>query len=134
MAYWLVKTEPGTYSWLDLEKDKKTSWSGVKNATAQQNLRKMKKGDLVAVYHTGGEKAVVGIAEVTKAPFLDPEDKAGKLSTVEIKPVKQLLNPVGLAAIKTDPLFAGWDLLRIGRLSVLEVPERMWNRIVALGK
>lgn len=133
MAYWLLKTEPGTYSYLDLEKEKQTSWTGVKNATAQQNIRRMKKGDQVVIYHTGNEKACVGIAEVVKGPYLDPGDKAGKLHTVDIKPIKPLLNSVGLAAIRTDPIFAGWDLLRIGRLSVLEVPDRMWKRILALG-
>jgi predicted RNA-binding protein with PUA-like domain len=134
MAYWLVKTEPSTYSFDDLVKEKKTSWTGVKNPTAQINIRKMKKGDEVLIYHTGSEKAVVGVATIVSAPYLDPSDKSGKLSTVDIAPQKPLATPVELSAIKTDPIFKGWDLLRIGRLSVLEVPAKMWNRITTLGK
>ena len=134
MAYWLVKTEPTTYSYQDLEKEKKTSWTGVKNATAQQNIRKMKSGDQVLVYHTGGEKAVVGTAEVIKGAYLDPSDKTGKLSTVDLKPLKPLALPVDLQTIKSNPTFKGWDLIRIGRLSVVEVPAPMWKQIISLGK
>jgi predicted RNA-binding protein with PUA-like domain len=134
MAYWLVKSEPETYSYSDLEKERKTSWTGVKNATAQQNIRKMKKGDALLFYHTGKVKAVVGFAQVVKDPYLDPTDKTGKLHTVDIAPQKPLASPVELSTIKSDPTFKDWDLIRIGRLSVLSVPETMWKQVISLGK
>ncbi len=132
MAYWLLKTEPGTYSWSDLERDKKTVWEGVANATALQNIRLMKKGDLALIYHTGGERACVGIAEIVSKPYPDPKQKDEKLVVVDIKPKKALKSPVSLDTIKADKAFAGWDLLRIGRLSVVSVPQTMWKRIEAL--
>ncbi len=134
MAYWLLKTEPDTYSYEDLVKEKKTSWTGVKNPTAQKNIRAMKKGDEVFIYHTGDEKAVVGIGQVVSAPYIDPADKTGKLSTVDLTPQKPLATPVELSAIKADSTFEGWDLIRIGRLSVVEVPAKMWNRIISMSK
>ena len=132
MTYWLLKTEPGTYSWSDLQRDKKTSWDGITNPTALKHLRSMKKGDLALIYHTGGERAAVGIAEIVSAPRSDPKADDDKLVVVDIKPKKPLGEPVGLDAIKADKTFAGWDLLRIGRLSVVPVPEPMWKRILAL--
>jgi predicted RNA-binding protein with PUA-like domain len=132
MAYWLLKTEPDTYSWSDLQRDKKTVWEGVANATALQNIRLMKKGDLALIYHTGGERAAVGVAEIVSKPYPDPKQKNDKLVVVDIKPKKALKSPVSLDVIKADRTFAGWDLLRIGRLSVVSVPETMWKRIEAL--
>jgi predicted RNA-binding protein with PUA-like domain len=134
MAYWLVKSEPETYSYADLVKEKKTAWSGVKNPTAQQNIRKMKKGDELLFYHTGKVKAVVGIAQVAEDPYLDPTDKTRKLHTVDLAPQKLLASPVDLPTIKSDPTFKGWDLIRIGRLSVLPVPDAMWKKVISLGK
>ena len=132
MAYWLLKTEPGSYSWSDLVREKKTTWSGVTNATALIHLRTMKKGDLALIYHTGGERAAVGIAEIASAPYADPSQNDEKLVVVDVKPQKALAKPVGLDVIKADKTFAGWDLLRIGRLSIVPVPAAMWKRIVDL--
>lgn len=132
MAYWLLKTEPGTYSWDDLVSDQGTTWDGVSNATALKNIRSMKKGDLVLVYHTGNEKAAVGIAEIASPPRADDKSKNEKAVVVDIEPKKKLARPVTLSEIKADPAFAGWDLLRIGRLSVVPVPDAMWKRVEAL--
>ncbi len=132
MSYWILKTEPGTYSWSDLVRDKKTTWDGITNTTALKNLRTMKKGDLVLIYHTGDERAIVGIAEIASAPKPDPKQKDEKLVVVEIKPKQALPNPITLDAIKQDKTFAGWDLLRIGRLSVVPVPAGMWDRVLQL--
>lgn len=132
MAHWLLKTEPSTYSWDDLVRDKKTVWEGVSNAAALKNIRSMKQGDLAFVYHTGGERAVIGIARIDSDPYPDPKAKNEKLVVVDLKPVKKLSQPVTLDAIKIDPTFEGWDLLRIGRLSVVPVPTAMWKRVEKL--
>ena len=132
MAYWLLKTEPDCYAWADLEKEKKTTWDGVTNALALKHIRTMKKGDLALIYHTGGERQAVGIAEITSAPYADPKQDDEKLAVVDLKAKKKLANPVGLDVIKADKAFAGWDLLRISRLSIVPVPESMWKRVVTL--
>jgi predicted RNA-binding protein with PUA-like domain len=132
VAKWLLKTEPGTYSWDDLVRDKRTTWDGVANATALINIRAMKKGDLALIYHTGNVKAAVGVAEIASDPYVDPKEKTGKATVIDLKPKKPLAAPVTLAQIKSDPAFKGFDLLRIGRLSVVAVPEAMWKRIEAL--
>ena len=132
MARWLLKTEPETYSWDQLVRDKKTTWDGVANATALKHLRSMKKGDAVLIYHTGDEKAAVGVAEVASGPYPDPNGDDEKRVVVDLRPKKKLARPVTLAQIKADPAFAGWDLLRIGRLSVVPVPDTMWARLEAL--
>src|SRR5688500_9734259 len=132
MAYWLLKTEPSTYSYDDLARDKKTTWDGITNATALKNIRAMKKGDLALVYHTGDVRAVVGIAEIASAPYADPRQDHEKLVVVDLKPKKKLKQPVPLDAIKSDKAFAGWDLLRIGRLSIVPTPPPMWKRVMQL--
>jgi predicted RNA-binding protein with PUA-like domain len=132
MARWLLKTEPNTYSWEQLLRDKKTTWDGVANATALQHIRAMKKGDAALIYHTGDVKAAVGVAEIASAPYPDPNEDDPKLVVVDLKAKKKLARPVTLAEIKADPTFAGWDLLRIGRLSVVPVPDTLWARIEAL--
>ena len=129
MARWLLKTEPDCYSWDQLVKDKKAVWDGVSNALALKHIRTMKKGDLALIYHTGNEKAVIGIAQIVSAPHPDPKEQDERLAVVDLKPKKKLKQPVTLADIKADPAFAGWDLLRIGRLSVVPVPDAMWKRI-----
>ena len=134
MAYWLLKTEPGTYSWDDLVREGGTVWSGVSNPTALIHLRSMKKGDKALIYHTGGEKRAVGIAEISSAPYADPEQKNEKLVVVEIKAGRPLSRPVTLDQIKADPAFAGWDLLRISRLSVVPAPAKMWQRLGELAE
>lgn len=134
MAMWLLKTEPSTYSWDDLVRDKKTTWDGVANAAALKNIRSMSKGDQVLIYHTGDERAAIGIAQVAGAPYPDPKEDNEKLVVIDLKPGKKLARPVTLDEIKKDKTFAGWDLLRIGRLSVVPVPEKMWERILELAK
>ena len=129
MALWLFKEEPGSYSFTDLQRDKSTTWEGVTNALAQKHLRSVKKGDRVFFYHTGDEKAVVGIMQVTADPQPAANDDTGKLVAVTVKPVKALKNPVTLAAIKADPVFAQWELVRQSRLSVMPVPEALWTKI-----
>jgi predicted RNA-binding protein with PUA-like domain len=134
MAHWLFKEEPGTYSFADLERDGSTTWSGVTNALAQKHLRAIKKGDTVFFYHTGDEKAVVGVMEVTADPTSDPDDPAGKRVVVAVKPLRKLKQPVPLAAIKADKAFAEWELVRISRLSVMPVPDALWKKIEAMGE
>ncbi|HEX8911200.1 MAG TPA: EVE domain-containing protein [Humisphaera sp.] len=134
MARWLLKTEPDAYSFDDLLRDKKATWDGVTNALALKHIRAMAKGDDVVVYHTGDDKAAVGLATVTSAPYADPKAGDEKLAVVDLKPGKRLARPVTLAEIRADPAFAGWDLLRIGRLSVVPVPDAVWDRLIELSK
>jgi predicted RNA-binding protein with PUA-like domain len=134
MARWLLKTEPDCYAWDNLVKDKRTVWDGVTNALALKHIRSMQKGDLALVYHTGDERAAIGIAEIVTDPYPDPDQKDEKLVVVDLKPKSKLEHSVTLSDIKADPAFAGWDLLRIGRLSVVPVPDAMWSRIEELAK
>jgi predicted RNA-binding protein with PUA-like domain len=134
MARWLVKTEPSTYSFADLVAEKQTAWTGVKNPQAQLNLRAMKQGDRVAVYHSGTERAVVGTAVVTGGPSSDPTDPAGKRVAVDLAPVGPLAAPVTLGALREQKGFAGSPLLVQGRLSVLPLTAAQWELIEALGR
>lgn len=130
---WLVKEEPESYAFAEFVKDGKTVWSGVKNPVAQKNLRSMSPGDQVFYYHTGKEKAVVGIAKVTAAPRPDPADKTGKLFVVELAPVKPLAQPVTLAEVKAVKGFADFPLVRLPRLSVMPVTDEQWSWIEKRG-
>lgn len=132
MARWLLKTEPDCYAWDQFVKDKKTVWDGITNATALKHIRTMKKGDAALIYHTGDERAAVGIAEIVSDPYADPNEEDERLVVFDLKPKKKLEQPVTLSEIKADPAFAGWDLLRISRLSVVPVPDAMWKRIEQL--
>ena len=134
MAYWLLKTEPDSYSWDDLVRDQKTTWDGVANPTALKNIRAMKKRDLALIYHTGGERQAVGIAKVVSGAFADPSGDDDKMAVIDLKVGKKLARPVTLDEMKADKAFAGWIMLRIGRLSVVPVPEAMWKRIGGLAK
>ena len=134
MAYWLLKTEPGSFAWDDLVRDGSAVWDGVSNAVALKHLRSMAKGDLALIYHTGDERAAVGIAEVRSAPYPDPKEQDERLVVVDLKPKSKLPRPVALPEIKADPAFAGWDFLRIGRLSVVPVPDKMWERLMELSR
>jgi predicted RNA-binding protein with PUA-like domain len=134
MAYWLLKTEPECYAWTDLQRDKETRWDGVANALALKHLRAMKPGDEAIFYHTGNQKAAVGTARITSAPYADPNESDERLTVVDLKPVRALPRPVLLSEIKADPAFAGWDLLRIGRLSVVPVPPAMWEHLMRLAE
>lgn len=133
MALWLFKEEPDTYSFADLQRDGSTTWTGVANPQAQKNLRSIKKGDRVFFYHTGKEKSVVGVMEVTADPAPDPGDASGKRVAVTVKPIRKLKTPVTLAAIKADKAFAKWELVKQARLSVMPVPEELWVKIEKMG-
>ena len=131
---WLVKEEPSNYNYAALERDGRTVWSGVRNPLAQKHLKAMTQGDRVFFYHTGSEKAVVGIARVLEAPAPDPADKSGKLWAAVIGPERALPHPVTLSAIKADPFFPDFALVRMSRLSVMPVTDAQWTRIVAMAR
>ena len=126
---WLFKEEPGNYSYDDLVRDGKTTWTGVRNPLAQKHLRSVAKGDRIFFYHTGNEKSVVGVMKALAPAYPDPADTSGKLYVVDVAPVKKLPQPVTLASIKADNAFAGFALVRMSRLSVMPVNEAEWARI-----
>lgn len=132
MAYWLLKSDPDTYSFHDLKHDKKTVWDGVSNSLALRHIRSMKKGDTAFVYHSGEEKSIVGIAGIVSDPYPDPRQKDPKLAVVEIKYAEQLIRPVTLAAIKARKEFADFALVRMSRLSVMPVTPAHWKAILAM--
>ncbi len=131
--YWIVKTEPSTYSYDDLASQKTAVWDGVKNNLALKHLREMKPGDQVLVYHTGDEKAVVGVAEVVSLPYADPKQKDPKLTVVDLRAEGRLPRAVSLAEIKKDRAFADLALVRIGRLSVMPASADQFKRLLKLG-
>jgi len=132
MAYWLIKSEPSAYSWDQLVKDKKTSWTGVRNFQAQINLKAMKVGDRAFFYHSGEGKEIVGIAEVTKTAYPDSTDKDGKSVTVDFKAVEPVKKKVTLAEIKADPKFKEMKLVRQSRLSVSPVSDEHWKLLLKM--
>ena len=134
MALWLFKEEPDSYRFADLQRDGSTVWSGVTNALAQKHLRSVKKGDRIFFYHTGDEKAVVGVMEAAADPVPDPDDETGKRVVVTVRPVRALKHRVPLAAIKAEKAFAGWELVRVPRLSVMPVTEAQWKKIEAMSE
>ena len=134
MASFLVKEEPGNYSFDAFVKDGGTTWSGVKNPLAQKHLRSIKKGDLVFYYHTGDEKQIVGIAKAKTSAYPDPDDRTGRAHVVDLVPVKKLARPVTLAEIKADAAFASFPLVRMSRLSVMPVTDAEWTRIEKLSR
>jgi predicted RNA-binding protein with PUA-like domain len=133
MAYWLVKSEPDTWSWDQHVKKGADAWTGVRNFQARTHLKAMKKGDKVFFYHTGDEKAVVGVSEVAKEAYADPTDKEGSFVCVDLKAVEPLKTPVTLAAIKADKKFADMVLVKAARLSVQPVTAAEWSAIRKLG-
>jgi predicted RNA-binding protein with PUA-like domain len=134
MAQWLVKEEPENYAYGQLEREGRTVWAGVRNPVAQKHLRTIRRGDRIFYYHTGKEKAVVGVAKAVTDAYSDPDDKAGHSYVVDIAPDRKLDRPVTLAQIKADPLFASCPLVRIGRLSVMPMTDAEWARIEKLGR
>jgi len=126
---WLFKEEPTHYSYDDFDKDGKTVWSGVKNPVAQKHLRAVKKGDRIFYYHTGDERAIVGVARAAGDAYADPKDATGKSAVVDVVPVKKLARPVTLKEIKATPAFKDFPLVRISRLSVMPVTDAEWKRI-----
>jgi predicted RNA-binding protein with PUA-like domain len=131
---WLFKSDPETYSFDDLEREGETVWDGVSNNLALKHLRSVGKGDSVLIYHTGEERAVVGIAEVLSDAYPDPKQKDSRLVVVDIKAVKRLQRPVSLDEIKKQPSLKNFALVRLPRLSVMPVSESQWEKLLALGK
>ncbi|MGE4233708.1 MAG: EVE domain-containing protein [Bacteriovoracia bacterium] len=134
MAYWLLKTEPDTYSFSDLVSERKTTWNGIRNFQARNHLRKMKPGDKALIYHTGDEKAVVGIAEVVSEPYLEPSNDSAEWTQVDIKPIEPLQKKVLLSELRQNKDLANLILLKQARLSVMPVEKDDFSRIVKLGK
>lgn len=132
MNYWLLKSEPGTFSWDDLVRDKKTGWDGVRNFQARNNLKAMKKGDMAFFYHSMEDKAVVGIAKITKENYPDPKDN--DWVAVEIAPFKKLKKPVTLAQIKGDRRLSDMVLVKSSRLSVQPVKAEEFDLVLSLSE
>ena len=132
MNYWLMKSEPSTYSWADLERDKKSTWDGVRNFQARNNLKTMKKDDLVFIYHSNEDKAIVGIAKIIKEYYPDPGDK--EWVVVDIAPLKKLKRQVSLTQIKADKRFSDMVLVRSSRLSVQPVRKEEFDQIIKLSE
>lgn len=130
--FWLVKQEPSDYSWSDFVADGGTSWTGVRNFAARNNLRRMSKGDEVLFYHSGEEKAVVGIARVTRTAYRDPTATEGDWSALDLVPVKPLPRPVTLAQIKANPQLKNIALVRQSRLSVMPLAAKEFDTIVKM--
>ena len=132
MARYLVKTEPSTYSFADLTRDKKTVWDGVSNPVALKHLAAIRKGDTVIVYHTGDEKQAVGLAVAASDAYPDPKAGNPKVVVVDLKPDKPLKTPVTLAQVKADAVLKGNDLARLPRLSVVPFSEAQYQRLLEL--
>lgn len=132
MAYWLMKTEPEEYSYRHLEESGSDIWDGVRNFAAVKNMKSMQPGDLAFIYHTGKEKSIVGVAEITSQPYPDPHEKG--LVNIKLSPRRRLKRPVSLAEVKANPVFAGWELVRLPRLSVMPVAPGHWEEIHRLSE
>lgn len=133
MSYWLLKTEPDDdYGYDDLERDGSAVWNGVTNNLALKHMRQVRRGDQALLYHTGREKAVVGIAEVTRDAYADPAADDGRIVAFDLEPRRRLQRPVTLAEIKADPTFADFLLVRMSRLSVMPVSAAHWRRLLKM--
>jgi predicted RNA-binding protein with PUA-like domain len=133
-THWLFKTEPSVYCYQQLVKDKQTVWDGVANNLALKNLRDIEKGDHIFIYHTGDEKAAVGIAKALSKAYPDPEKKDPKLLVVNIEAVRQLPHPVTLAEVKAHPKLKNFDLVRNSRLSIMKVSDEQWDIMEGMAK
>ena len=131
---WLFKTEPSVYSFQQLQKDKKTIWDGVKNNLALKNLKDISRGDEIIIYHTGDEKAAVGVARATGGAYPDPSQKNPKLLVVDIEAVRPLPRPVTLAEVKANKKLANFDLVRLSRLSIMKVSADQWEILEGMAK
>jgi predicted RNA-binding protein with PUA-like domain len=129
MAHWLLKSEPSAYSWDRLVAEGRTNWDGVRNAQALNNMRAMKPGERAFFYHSNEGKDIVGVAEIIRGFYPDPNDKSGRLGMVDVKPLMAAARPVTLAQMKTKPELAGMALLRQSRLSVCPVSDQEWQVI-----
>ncbi len=134
MAYWLVKSEPGTWSWDDQVRDGTAEWDGVRNYQAANNLKAMKIGDRAFFYHSVNEKQIVGIVEVVKEYYPDPSDESGRFGMVDFKAIKPVTKPVSLAQIKAEPRLEGIALVRQSRLSVMPIEDAHWRLLCDLGE
>lgn len=134
MNHWIVKSEPGAYSWNDFQKEGRTAWTGVRNFQARNNLRAMKKGDAVFFYHSGDEKQVVGVARVAAEAYPDPTAKEGDWSAVDLTPVKPVRQAVALATVKQDPLLKDMLLVRNSRLSVTPLTAAQFARLLEIAQ
>ena len=132
MAYWLLKSEPGTWSWEDQVREKTTMWDGVRNYQARNNLIKMKKGDLCFFYHSISEKSIVGIVEVVKESYPDPTDNSGKFVVVDVKTKSKTKKAISLEIIKKTAGLENIPLLKQSRLSVMPISKKEWNIIIKL--
>jgi predicted RNA-binding protein with PUA-like domain len=132
MAYWLLKSEPSSYSWDQLVKDKRTNWSGVRNFTAAKNLKTMKQGDHAFFYHSGEGPEIVGVVEIVKEAYPDPSDASGRFVMVDVVPVTPVKTPVSLATIKATPALKGMPLVKLSRLSVSPVSAEEWRTIAKM--
>jgi predicted RNA-binding protein with PUA-like domain len=130
--HWILKTEPSTYGFPDLVRDRRTRWEGVSNAVALKHLRSMLEGDDALIYHTGNEKSLIGLARIASAPYPDPVQKDERLVVVDVEAGKPLPRPVSLAEIKADPAFKDLGLVRLSRLSVVPVEPDQWKRLLAM--
>ncbi len=126
---WLFKTEPSHYSFADLEREKKAVWDGVSNSLALKHLRAIRMGDEILIYHSGDEKAIVGMAQAISDPYPDPKEKDDKLVVINVTPKKRLSRPLPLSEIKTVEELRDFDLVRLPRLSVMPVAEDFWRKL-----
>jgi predicted RNA-binding protein with PUA-like domain len=134
MAYWLMKSEPGTWSWEDQLREGVAEWDGVRNHQAANNMKAMVPGDRIFFYHSVDEKRIVGIVEVVKTYYPDPSDPSGRFGMVDVKALKPMVRPVTLAEIKAEPRLSDLALVRQSRLSVLPVAPEEWDLICAMGE
>lgn len=132
--YWLLKTEPSVYSFADLVREGRTVWDGVENSVALKHLRAIRHGDIALIYHTGDERQAVGLAQIVSDPYPDPKRHDPRLVVVDVVPLRPLNRPVTLAAIKADPFFADFALVRQGRLSVVPVTSAQWERLLVMAE
>ncbi len=134
MAYWLMKTEPGTWSWEDQVRDGTAEWDGVRNYQASNNMKAMRVGDRVFFYHSVNEKRIVGIAEVVREYYPDPSDASGRFGMVDVKALLPMKKPVSLADIKAEPKLQDLALIRQSRLSVMPIDDEAWALICRMGE
>ncbi|WP_094607270.1 hypothetical protein SPSIL_035640 [Sporomusa silvacetica DSM 10669] len=134
MAYWLAKTEPESFSYADLQQLGRDRWNGVKNFTALKHIKNMRPGDLIFIYHTGKEKAIVGVAEIVSPPYPDPNETDNRFIVVDVVPRYPLNRPVTLKEIKATTTFQNWELVRQSRLSVMPVIQEHWQLIHSMAK
>ena len=134
MNFWLIKSEPNTWSWKDQKKSKVTMWDGVRNYQARNNLMKMKKNDLCFFYHSVKEKSIVGIVSVIKEYYPDPTDASNKFVAVDVKYKRGLIKPISLESIKKDKRLAGISLIKQSRLSVMPINKKFWKIICSMEK